>query len=302
MCSFTFVASAVFLLVASLIIYPSNGITEDILAAICSQTQNQETCEAILESDSRTGSADLPLLSLISLELLSKQASKNYNSFVWFRDNSADPALKKSFGNCVAFYKDMQDKLKVAHRLSQQRQYKSIHELGQLITLTYNCTVHRQPGLLIQAMNLIFLHSSSYDITRTEFDASVFTTEGCGSGACLPPSMLWFESIPRCLAQNLDSEFKFQWHKGENLDKNPVGDVRNLVPIFPCSLLKSLIQQRTPPDFKRRKRGRQAFFWHGLEIRAVCDGQLFKRSEVLKPHVVQGFQLFKTPYFKRGKS
>lgn len=82
MSAITFVASVAILLVASVIIFPSNGVTEDILAAICSQTQNQETCEAILESDPRTSSADLPLLSLISLELLSKQADKNHNSFV----------------------------------------------------------------------------------------------------------------------------------------------------------------------------------------------------------------------------
>lgn len=82
MSAITFVASVAILLVASVIIFPSDGVTEDILAAICSQTQNQEACEAILESDPRTSSADLPLLSLISLELLSKQADKNHNSFV----------------------------------------------------------------------------------------------------------------------------------------------------------------------------------------------------------------------------
>ncbi|KAL9378837.1 hypothetical protein Peur_027319 [Populus x canadensis] len=135
----TFVASVAILLVASVIIFPSDGVTEDILAAICSQTQNQETCEAILESDPRTTSADLPLLSLISLELLSKQADKNHNSFVQFRDNSTDPDLKRSLGNCVTDYNDMRGKIKVAHQLSHKRQYKRIHELGQLIKLAYNC-------------------------------------------------------------------------------------------------------------------------------------------------------------------
>jgi hypothetical protein len=43
-----------------------------------------------------------------------------------------------------------------------------------------------------------------------------------------------------------------------------VGDVSNLEPIYPYSLLTSLIQQRTPPDFKRRKGGGEAFSWHGL--------------------------------------
>ncbi|KAF9669827.1 hypothetical protein SADUNF_Sadunf13G0005000 [Salix dunnii] len=139
MSSVAVVASVAVLLVASVIICPSNGITGDILAAICSQTQNQETCEAILESDPRTGSADLPLLSLVSLELLSKQADKNHNSFVQFRENSTDLDLKRSFGNCVTGYNDMQGKIKVALRLSQKRQYKRINELGQLIKLAYGC-------------------------------------------------------------------------------------------------------------------------------------------------------------------
>ncbi|KAB5529128.1 hypothetical protein DKX38_019209 [Salix brachista] len=139
MSSVTFVASVAILLVASAIICPSNGITEDILAAICSQTQNQETCEAILESDPRTGSADLPLLSLISLDLLSKQADENHSSFVQFRENSTDLDLKRSFGNCVKGYSDMQGKIKVALELSQKRQYKRINELGQLIKLAYSC-------------------------------------------------------------------------------------------------------------------------------------------------------------------
>uniref|UniRef100_A0A2N9FU97 Pectinesterase inhibitor domain-containing protein n=1 Tax=Fagus sylvatica TaxID=28930 RepID=A0A2N9FU97_FAGSY len=131
--------STLTLLVASLLISPSLGVTPDVLATICSQTQNQETCENILTSDQRTSSADLPTLSLISLDLTTKQASDNYNSFTQFHDNATDVSVKNGFDNCLRLYQDMQDKLKAAYTLSQQRKYKDITELGQLTTLAYNC-------------------------------------------------------------------------------------------------------------------------------------------------------------------
>ena len=133
--------STVTLFVASLslLISCSCGVNPDVLATICSQTQNQEICESILTSDPRTSSADLPTLSLISLELTMKQASDSYQSFTKFRDNTTNPSLKNDFSICVTLYKDMQDKLKAAYLLSEQRKYKDITELGQLTTLAYNC-------------------------------------------------------------------------------------------------------------------------------------------------------------------
>ena len=133
--------STVTLFVASLslLISCSCGVTPAVLATICSQTQNQEICESILTSDPRTASADLPTLSLISLELTMKQASDNNQSFTQFRDNTTNPSLKNDFSNCVTLYKDMQDKLNAAYLLSKQRKYKDITDLGQLTTLAYNC-------------------------------------------------------------------------------------------------------------------------------------------------------------------
>ncbi|XVF57630.1 hypothetical protein PTKIN_Ptkin06aG0220800 [Pterospermum kingtungense] len=120
-------------------ICPSYGISQDVLATICSQTQNQETCEKILESDPRTKSADLSLLSLISLELATKQATKTYNTFMGLQGNSSDPSLRRSLGKCVGLYQDMKRKLQADLRLSRQKQFKKITGLGQLTTLAYNC-------------------------------------------------------------------------------------------------------------------------------------------------------------------
>ena len=101
MASGNHIFSAAILLVASYFICLSNGVTQDILPTVCYQPRNQETCEIILESDPRTKSADLPLLSVISLELSMKQASKTYNTFLGFRGNSTDPGLISCFGKCV---------------------------------------------------------------------------------------------------------------------------------------------------------------------------------------------------------
>ncbi|GLT40989.1 hypothetical protein SLA2020_150810 [Shorea laevis] len=128
-----------FSVVFSFFICPSHGVTQDVLATICSQTQNQEYSIGLLQSDPRTSSADIPLLSLTSLELAIHQADENYHTFVQYKKNSTRKALSGSFGNCVTIYQDMRDKLQADHQLSQQRQFEKITNLGGLTTLAYNC-------------------------------------------------------------------------------------------------------------------------------------------------------------------
>ncbi|GLT96452.1 hypothetical protein SLE2022_140740 [Rubroshorea leprosula] len=103
--------STAFLLFSPFFICPSHGITQDVLASICSQTQNQEYCIGLLQSDPRTSSAGISLLSLISLELAIHQAHENYQTFVQYKKNSTWKGSSDSFGNCVTFYQDMKDKL-----------------------------------------------------------------------------------------------------------------------------------------------------------------------------------------------
>ena len=43
-------------------------------------------------------------------------------------------------------------------------------------------------------------------------------------------------------------------------------------------------------------------FWEGLEVSTSPNLQSFKRGEVLKPLIVQGFQIWKTPNVKGGES
>ncbi|KAJ0014745.1 hypothetical protein Pint_19549 [Pistacia integerrima] len=133
------VASACVILVAIVIITPSVAVTQSVISSICSQTQNQEICEIILLIDNRTNSADLPLLSLISIEVAMKQVDKNYQAFCQFHDNTTDPGLKISFENCVRIYQNMKDIIRKDYKLSQQKQYKSICDLGKLTTLAYDC-------------------------------------------------------------------------------------------------------------------------------------------------------------------
>ena len=55
-------------------------------------------------------------------------------------------------------------------------------------------------------------------------------------------------------------------------------------------------------NIKTRKGGGQPLFWEGLEVSTFPNLQSFKRGEVLKPLIVQGFQIWKTPNFKGGES
>ncbi|GLT40999.1 hypothetical protein SLA2020_150910 [Shorea laevis] len=141
-----FLVSAAFLLFSPFFTCPSHGVTQDVLATICSQTQNQEYCIGLLQSDPRTSSAGISLLSLISLELAIHQAHENYQTFVQYKKkkkkkkkNSTRKGLSGSFGNCVTIYQDMRDKVQADHQLSQQRQFEKITNLGGFTTLAYNC-------------------------------------------------------------------------------------------------------------------------------------------------------------------
>ncbi|KAJ7977836.1 Pectinesterase inhibitor [Quillaja saponaria] len=140
MASFTFIYSSVSILLSLFLLFSqSKGVPQDVLSTICSQTQNQKICESILTKDPRTSSADLPLLSLISLEITSKQVDNNFNTFKQFRDNTTNLSVKNAFGKCVTIYQQLQDKVKVAHQLSEHKKYKEINGLGQLKTLAYAC-------------------------------------------------------------------------------------------------------------------------------------------------------------------
>lgn len=77
--------------------------------------------------------------------------------------------------------------------------------------------------------------------------------------------------------------------------------MRNLGPFLPFILLALFLQQWTVNNFKTRKGGGQPFFWKGLEHFRVHNIKSLKRGELLKPHIIQGFQIWKTN-FEKGKS
>jgi hypothetical protein len=53
-------------------------------------------------------------------------------------------------------------------------------------------------------------------------------------------------------------------------------DVRNLSPFFFFLALPAFPQQRASVDLYYRKGGRQPFFWHVLQLRAVPDIQVLE--------------------------
>ncbi|KAK1575213.1 hypothetical protein Q3G72_003528 [Acer saccharum] len=113
MASYALVRSAIFLLVASMYFSPSSGVSKMFWPPFVVKHRTKKP-EKTLQSDLRTISADPPLLSLISLELTMKWVDMNFDDFSQFRDNTN-------------------------YKLSQQKKYDSIADLGQLTTLAYNC-------------------------------------------------------------------------------------------------------------------------------------------------------------------
>lgn len=139
---FLFIAfSSFFFLFLFLFIVPSYGVPRETLAAICSQTQNQETCQSILLSDPRTDSAGLPLLSLISIEAAQKQADVNLQAFSSLLRNlsTGNPALQKAYWTCVSLYREIEKELRVAHRLSRQGKYRQVAIAGPSTDPVYEC-------------------------------------------------------------------------------------------------------------------------------------------------------------------
>ncbi|XP_027158632.1 uncharacterized protein LOC113760275 [Coffea eugenioides] len=124
---------------AALMISLSSAVTQNILYTICSQTQSEEICVRILESDPNTKSSTLPQLSLISINLTREQANKNYKIFRDLQANTTAGSLRRSYGKCSRIYKQMIDKINDAYQLSQLGRYEDIHQLGQAQTLAYNC-------------------------------------------------------------------------------------------------------------------------------------------------------------------
>ncbi|KAI5658467.1 hypothetical protein M9H77_27260 [Catharanthus roseus] len=124
----------------------SLGIKHETLYNICSQTQNEETCVKILETDSRTDSSTLPQLSLISINLTRNQAIQNLKKFVQLSQSQNPTAdihdgllLKGSYEDCVIIYKLILKKIEVAYALSKKGKYKEIIQLGQSQDLAYRC-------------------------------------------------------------------------------------------------------------------------------------------------------------------
>lgn len=86
-----------------LTIVPSHGIPRENLVTICSKTSNLSLCQKILSNDSRTMSADLPMLSLISSnrEIQANiQKAHQFSQQKIFRDNGPLVASKRLVIRC----------------------------------------------------------------------------------------------------------------------------------------------------------------------------------------------------------
>ncbi|KAF3453917.1 hypothetical protein FNV43_RR04358 [Rhamnella rubrinervis] len=134
---------ALVLICYSLLLQPSYGVPSEILLAICSNTTNQKQCESILTNEPATSTADLYKLSLISTELLQKQAKSNLQTYKEFRENttsSHDAALKKAFDDCIEDYEGAESHIEIARQLSLKGRYQETFDKFSLaLKLAEHC-------------------------------------------------------------------------------------------------------------------------------------------------------------------
>lgn len=143
MVSYTYTFSTIFCaiaIVAPLLIHSSYGVSTEDLTTICSKvTPDPDNCVKILQADPRTASANLPELSLISIELTRSQANYNLKVFRELRLNATRAQAKKEFDACVGIYEDIQLNLKAAYSLSLQRKYRDSSRLVQAKESELSC-------------------------------------------------------------------------------------------------------------------------------------------------------------------
>lgn len=152
----------------------SCGTSDQDLSSICSSTQNEEHCKQLLLSDPRTKYSDPPLISIISIELALKQARYNLREFTGYRNNSTDPNLWKSFGDCTVKYKAVVDDLDKAFGLSKRGDYKWVLKEGTPMKSVYDCENHlplSSPTMAITEDMLLALETmfgvASYVVYKT---------------------------------------------------------------------------------------------------------------------------------------
>ncbi|KAK3199082.1 hypothetical protein Dsin_022497 [Dipteronia sinensis] len=123
---------------------------------------------SILKSDPWTALADLPQLSLISIELAIKQADSNIKSFTEIVANSTDPQITRRCSPCVGIYKDIKSLVQEAHHISELKHYADITEIFDAsLHLAYKCAA-------LCSVNSIALDPLSQDmISRCETCQSV---------------------------------------------------------------------------------------------------------------------------------
>ncbi|KAG6599172.1 hypothetical protein SDJN02_08457, partial [Cucurbita argyrosperma subsp. argyrosperma] len=137
-----------------LAIFPSHGILHGNLATICYKTPDPFSCQRILGNVPGTISADLPKLSLISINLTKNQADQNLDSFSKLSKNESDPELKKSFKHCVKYYHEIQAHIQKAFKLSRKKIFRDNHPLVTSKKLVKRCNqAIRINSLDIEVMN-----------------------------------------------------------------------------------------------------------------------------------------------------
>ncbi|KAI6695437.1 hypothetical protein NL676_023147 [Syzygium grande] len=141
------------ILTSSLFIFfsiPSSvAISQDTIHIICLPAKNPDCCVKVLQSDLRTSSADIPLLSLISIELTMNEADLIYYNYAQIHEGTVDPSVRKGCEICLSMYQRIKDNLSKCHQYSAERDYKEIIQARPKVVDVLECNSALNPSFAV---------------------------------------------------------------------------------------------------------------------------------------------------------
>lgn len=142
------------LLLISFSIPYSTAISSETISIICLPAKDPPFCTKLLESDPRTSSADVPLLSLISIDLAMAEANPIYDNYFQIRSATKDPKLQKECDVCLAVYQQIKDALINCRQYSTAGDYQKVIDAKPKISDVLLCAGVMDPSFVELAENM----------------------------------------------------------------------------------------------------------------------------------------------------
>ncbi|KAM7251392.1 hypothetical protein ACFE04_023275 [Oxalis oulophora] len=129
------------LLIASSIVYPSEGVSQDILKKLCDKADHPDNCtELLTKSIPKLATATPRNISLLTIEMLQNRSAINLKYFEDQYINTMDGYVNDQFRLCMFAYHSIQTSLLIAHKASTLGNFKvALQELVNVDEYATKC-------------------------------------------------------------------------------------------------------------------------------------------------------------------